>query len=85
MQRIGQQVVLSEMTSLGANVTIGNHVTFHGAVEVGDGATIFDGAVLGRPPMTTGNTTRVLAESAKPLKIGAGSILGANAVIYRGS
>jgi acetyltransferase-like isoleucine patch superfamily enzyme len=85
MNRRGQNVVLSDETTLGENVTIGNNVTFHGRVEIGDDTTIFDGAVLGRPPMSAGNTTRPLATSTKPLRIGRSSIVGANAVLYTGS
>jgi len=85
MNTVGRNVVLSDETTLGENVTIGNNVTFHGQVEIGDGATIFDGAVLGRPPMSAGNTTRPLASSLGPLRIGSGSIVGANAVLYAGS
>ncbi len=83
--RIGSNVVLSAATILGSGITIGNNVTFHGYVEVGDGATIFDGAVLGRPPMATGNVTRAFARDSRPLRVGAGSIIGANSVIYTGS
>jgi acetyltransferase-like isoleucine patch superfamily enzyme len=85
MNRIGENVVLSEETVLGANVTIGNNVTFHGRVEVGDDTAIMDGAVIGRPPMSAGNTTRALKASGEPLRIGSGSIVGANAVLYTGS
>lgn len=69
---------------IGANVEIGHFVTIHANVTIGDNCCIFDGAVLGRPPRTTGNTTRVLGEPG-PLVIGSHSIIGANAVIYSGS
>jgi len=85
MNTIGRNVALSDHTTLGENVTIGNNVTFHGAVEIGDGTTIFDGAVLGRPPMSAGNTTRPISTQSQPLRIGNGSIVGANAVLYTGS
>lgn len=82
---IGTNVCLSAGTVLGEGVTVGNNVTFHGPVRVGDGVRIFDGAVLGRPPMAAGNVTRAFVESGRPLEIGAGSIIGANAVVYTGS
>lgn len=85
MNRIGKNVVLSEETVLGANVAIGNNVTFHGRVEIGDDTVIMDGAVLGRSPMSAGNTTRDLKPSGSPLRIGSRSIIGANAVLYTGS
>jgi acetyltransferase-like isoleucine patch superfamily enzyme len=85
MNQIGQNVVLSNETTLGDQVTIGNNVTFRGAVEVGDGVTIFDGAVLGRPPLSAGNATRPIPAQHGALRIGRGSIVGANAVLYTGS
>jgi acetyltransferase-like isoleucine patch superfamily enzyme len=80
----GQNVALAADTVLGAGVTMGNNVTFYPGVTVGDGCTIFDGAVIGRPPMRTGITTREVADTAPKLSIGAGSIIGANAVLYTG-
>lgn len=80
--KIGANVCLSAGTALGARVTVGNNVTSYGVVEIGDDVVVFDGAVLGRPPMAAGNVTRALGESGRPLQIGAGSIIGANAVLY---
>lgn len=85
MNKLGRNVALSDETTLGDNVTIGNNVTSYGTVEIGDGTTIFDGAVLGRPPMSAGNTTRPIAAQHGPLHIGRESIVGANAVLYTGS
>ena len=70
---------------LGAGVVLGHHVTIYPGVVAGDGVRILDGAVLGRPPLTTGNTTRTLPSQPGPLLVGAGSIVGANAVLYAGS
>ena len=70
---------------LGKGVILGRHVTIYPEVVVGDGARILDGAVLGRPPLTAGNTTRKLPSQPGPLLVGAGSIVGANAVLYAGS
>lgn len=83
--RIGANVQLSEETVLGGGVSIGNNVTFHGSVHIGDGVTIFDGAVLGRPALSAGNVTRAFAAKPETLHIGAGSIIGANAVLYGGT
>jgi acetyltransferase-like isoleucine patch superfamily enzyme len=53
---------------------------------IGSNVTIFPGAVLGRPPISTGFQTRKAApESLSPLVIGDGSVIGAHAVIYRGT
>ena len=82
---VGSNVHISPGTTLGERVIIGNNVTFHGEVRVGDGTRIFDGAVLGRPPVSTGNTTRPVPRQIGPLVLGAGSVIGANAVFYGGS
>jgi acetyltransferase-like isoleucine patch superfamily enzyme len=84
VNEIGQNVVLSQDTVLGDGVSIGNNVTVYPGVTLGDGCTVFDGAVLGRPPKSTGNTTRPV-RPAGPLTVGAGSIIGANAVLYAGT
>jgi acetyltransferase-like isoleucine patch superfamily enzyme len=84
MIKQGNNVVFSDDTCLGEHVQIGNNVTFYPGVTVGDGCRILDGAVLGRPPMSAGNVTRPLGDARPGLVIGAGSIIGANAVLYTG-
>jgi acetyltransferase-like isoleucine patch superfamily enzyme len=85
MNRIGQNVQVSDDAILGQGITIGNNVTVYPGVSIADDSTIFDGAVLGRPPRSAGNTTRPLSKSLQPLTIGPGSVIGANAVLYAGS
>jgi acetyltransferase-like isoleucine patch superfamily enzyme len=76
---------ISKDAVLGRGISLGRHVSIYPGVEIGDGCTIFDGAILGRPPQRAGTTTRPLAVSHRPLTIGPGSIIGANAVLYAGS
>jgi acetyltransferase-like isoleucine patch superfamily enzyme len=76
---------VSPEARLGVGVSLGRHVTIHAGVSVGDGSTVHDGAVLGRPPMTTGNTTRPVPTGPGPLVLGARCVVGANAVLYTGS
>jgi acetyltransferase-like isoleucine patch superfamily enzyme len=82
---LGAHSTLSDDTRLGANVTIGCNVTIHPGVSIEEGCRIFDGAVIGRPPVSAGNGTRPLSPYLSPLTIGAGSIIGANAVLYAGT
>jgi len=70
---------------LGAGVSLGHHVSIYPCADVGDGVRVLDGAVLGRPPLTAGNTTRKVPARPGPLVLGTGSIVGANAVLYAGS
>ena len=76
---------LSPDARLGVNVSLGHYVTIHAQVAIGDGTTIHDGAVLGRRPMTSGNTTRPVPADPGPLVLGPRCVVGANAVLYAGS
>lgn len=81
--QIGIGVSLSPDTVLGENVTIGNHVTIYPKATIGDGCRILDGAVVGRLPISNGNTNRPLTSSDYlPVNIGAGCIIGCNSVLY---
>jgi acetyltransferase-like isoleucine patch superfamily enzyme len=40
--------------------------------------------VIGRPPLTAGNTNRPVDSTCRQVTIGAGSLIGANAVLYTG-
>lgn len=81
---IGKNVSLSKDTELGEGVVIGNNVTIYPKVTIGPGTTIFDNAVIGRQPMSTGNTTRPVDDSFRTLTIGRNSIIGACSVLYTG-
>lgn len=82
--KLGQHVVLSEDTRLAREVTVGNNVTFYPGVTVGDDSVILDGAVIGRPPIRVGVTTRELNLPSFHVSIGSGCVIGANSVLYTG-
>jgi acetyltransferase-like isoleucine patch superfamily enzyme len=81
-REIGENVVFSPDTVLGENVVIGNNVTFYPKVTVGNSVRILDGAVVGRLPISTGNTNRPTLTQYRTVHIGAGSVIGGNAVLY---
>jgi acetyltransferase-like isoleucine patch superfamily enzyme len=81
---IGVNVSLSADTMVGRNVTIGNNVTVYPQVTIEDGCRILDGAVIGRLPISTGNVNRPVRTEYLPLRIGAGSVIGCNSVLYTG-
>jgi acetyltransferase-like isoleucine patch superfamily enzyme len=66
--------VLSPTASVGRDVTFGAHVVVHDGVVIGDGCTIQDHAVLGKPP------ARGHAEG--PLVLGAGVRVCAGAIVF---
>jgi len=69
----GRDCAIFENVKIFENVILGNNVT------------IFPGAVIGRPPMSTGATLRVVdIKKLPPSKIGDNCIIGCNAVIYSG-
>ena len=52
---------------------------------LGQNLTVFPGAVLGRPPISTKAQVRKTGTALPPLVIGDNCVIGANAVIYRGT
>ncbi len=82
---LGRNAVIEPGALLGAGVTAGHNVIVHAEVTVGDGGFLGDGAVLGRRPRTSGNTTRPVPAGPGPLVLGPGCVVGANAVLYGGS
>ena len=82
--QIGVNASLSPDTVLGNRVAIGNNVTIYPKVTIGDDCRILDGAVIGRLPMSTGNTTLPLTTEYLPVQIGPGCVIGCNSVLYTG-
>ena len=82
--QIGTNVSFASDTVLADNVVIGNNVTIYPRVTIGDGCRIMDGAVIGRLPISTGNTNRPLTSEHLPVGLGAGCVIGCNVVVYTG-
>jgi len=77
--------VIAEGAIIAPSAYIGNYVTIYPRVRIGEEAIILDGTVLGRLPISNATTTRQIPNDFSELTIGAGSIIGCNAVIYTGS
>jgi len=73
---------IADPTSLGDNTYIGNGVTVYPRVEIGANSVLLDGAVIGRPPISNGTTTRPVTSGFELVRIGERSIVGSQAVIY---
>jgi acetyltransferase-like isoleucine patch superfamily enzyme len=83
-QLIGNNVTFSEDTVLGDNIVIGNNVTVYPQVIIEDGCHIMDGVVLGRLPLSAGNTNRQVKTEYSTTRVGEGSIIGCNSILYTG-
>ncbi|MEO0248165.1 MAG: DapH/DapD/GlmU-related protein, partial [candidate division WOR-3 bacterium] len=69
----------------GSNCTIYEGTIVFPNVKLGDNVTVFPGAVIGRPPLSSGATTRQVDISALlPVEIGDNCVIGSHAVIYMG-
>lgn len=79
--RIGDFAVVRADVRLGDNVVIHPHVVVEPGVVIGDGAEVFPGTYLGKEPKGAGATAR-LPEFEKKVSVGAGCVIGPNAVIY---
>jgi acetyltransferase-like isoleucine patch superfamily enzyme len=66
------------------SVDLRSRVTIYPGVKIGPGTVVMDNAVLGRQPQSNRNTSRPLG-GGPDLSIGAGCIIGCNAVLYSGS
>lgn len=83
--RLESGAAVAEGAALGADSFLGNGVTVYPGVTLGEGCIVLDGAALGRIPISNGTTTRPIRSNFGRLSIGAGSIVGANAVLYTDS
>ena len=69
----------------GKNCKVYDNVKIFENVFIGDNVTIFPGAVIGRPPMSTGATQRIVDITELPHTfIEDNCVIGCNAIIYSG-
>lgn len=80
-----QVTAVSPDSTLAATARLGNFVTIHPKVRVGENCVVMDGAILGRLPMANRTVTRAVPRDYSELFIGDGTIIGCNTVIYTGS
>lgn len=82
---LGENVVIGDKVSIGRGTTIGQGVIIHPDTRIGRDVTIYDNAVLGRRPHGTDAVSRRIETDLPPLRIGDGCVIGACAVLYRGT
>ncbi len=75
-------VSIADGVAVGEGTFVGNGVTLYPGVQVAGACVIMDGAAIGRIPISNANTTRPIQSAFGSVTIGAGSIVGANSVLY---
>jgi len=82
---LGSFVVIGDNVTLASGVIVGNNAVIHSDTIVSEGVTIHDGAVLGKLPMRAARSATTALQEIAPCNIGAWSIIGTYAIIYRGA
>jgi UDP-2-acetamido-3-amino-2,3-dideoxy-glucuronate N-acetyltransferase len=80
----GTYVHIGAGVSIGKGSRIGNFVVIHADTVIGESVAVSDNAVIGRLPMKAAIST-LKEKELPPAELGDGCIVGACAVIYRGS
>jgi acetyltransferase-like isoleucine patch superfamily enzyme len=80
--RLPSGAAVAEDVTLGAETFLGNGVTLYPGVTIDAGCVVLDGAVVGRIPISNATTTRPISSTFGRVRVGSGSILGANCVLY---
>lgn len=70
--------------TIGSGSHIGHHVVLHDASQLASGVRVDDHAVVGKGPMRAARSATTSAGELAPAEVGAGSLVGTGAVIYRG-
>lgn len=82
MNQISATARIGENCKLGDNVILHEYVVLYPGTVIGDNTEIFDGAIIGRPPKSAGNTVHKIGSDFKPVTIGSNCVIGVGAVIY---
>ncbi len=80
----GLHCVIDDGAVIGNDVVLGHHIIVHRDVIIGDGVTVGDGTILGKSPARS-KTSSLVTGSLDPLVIGAGTVIGAQAILYKGA
>ena len=81
----GHNVVIEADVRLGSNVRLGHNVVVHSGTLFGDDIVVEDNVVLGRVPRSAPTSVNRPPADLPPLTIGAQTLVGAGAVMYRGT
>ena len=82
---LGENVVILKNVRIGGKTYVGHNVVIHEGTKIGTGVHIEDGSILGRKPKSGVSSYRQAADDLAPLEVGDDCIIGANAILYRGT
>jgi UDP-3-O-[3-hydroxymyristoyl] glucosamine N-acyltransferase len=82
---LGFGVVVEAHVSIGDGCQIEHHAVIKQGTQIGPRCRISEGAVLGRAPQPAPTSVNKSSGELSPLRLGEGCIVGAQAVIYRGT
>ena len=82
---LGYGVVIETGVRLGRGCQVGHYAVIHADTVLGDGCQVGDHAVLGRRPRPAPTSVNKPPPDLPPLIVGDECIIGAQAVIYRGT
>ncbi len=82
---LGPGAVIAAGARVGRDCTVGAFVVVHPDTVIGDGVRIDDHAVLGKLPMKAAASAVTKLRELPPLEIGAGCLVGAHVIVYRGA
>lgn len=82
---LGKNIVIEDNVQIGINAHIGHNVVIHEGTKVGANVHIEDGSILGRVPRSGASSYRKASQQLPPLEVGDDCVIGANAILYRGT
>jgi acetyltransferase-like isoleucine patch superfamily enzyme len=82
---IGYGVVIERNVRIGPGCRLGHNAVIYEGTEIGAGCTIGAAAVLGKAPQSAATSINKTPGDLPVLRIGENAIVGAHAVIYRGT
>lgn len=82
---LGHFTVIGDDVCIGSNTVIGNNVTIYPGSLIGEEVVIESNAVIGRLPRPAKTSTVKVSRDLAPVQIGAGTTIGAGAVLYAGT
>lgn len=80
--KLGINAIILDDVFIGRNCQIGHNVVIYEGTQIGDNVRIDDNTIIGKKPMRSPRSIFQEEKEYLPAKIGNGSLIGANVIIY---